>query len=691
MILVIYRCLFIIHLKQLSCSLINYPLMKHHLMLLLSLCLLTDISSAQNFEYGKINADDIALKKTAVDSSANAVMIKEFGASAMRVKSLGYSEGAGGKLYIDFEYHVKIKIFNKIGFKTANVVIPRKIYREDEEDEIVEISGTTYNYVNGNLERSELDKNNIVDEKVDKLNAVTKFTLPDLTEGCIIEYKYRIHKPYLLKFQGWDFQSDIPKLHSQYIAYIPSIYNYNSSLKGNRKLHSTKTDVYSGCIRIFGQPYDCSRLIYTMKNIPAFVEEEDMSAAENFRSAIRYELSDYYDQRRLGRKNLAKTWKDVDHELAEAEYFGGQMKQSHIFEKLLPEILNNATDSMGKATAVYDYIRKNIRPNGVSGIFGDNNIRKALREHSGNTAEINLALIAALKAAGLDTEALILSTRNNGILTTIYPVLSEFNYVVASVHIGENDYLLDASQPCLPFGLLPFQCMNGKGRIVSLKKASYWFPVKANQKESVIYHLDGELNSAGMMKGVLSIVSNGYAASNRREQITRAASIEAYVRKLGEEMPALSIVKHKVTNVDSLNNALREEYEIEVKAFDKSAVQTIFSPFVANSISKNPYNLKERFYPVDLGLAREVRLSASIKLPEEFEIADQPKDMSLVLADNGGKYIFKASPGKNIFAYSEVFQLNKAVYSPDDYLALKEFYSRIIELKKTNVILKKSI
>jgi hypothetical protein len=665
--------------------------MKHHLMLLLSLSLLANISNAQNFEYGKINANDIALKKTAIDSSANAVMIREFGASAMRVKSLDYSEGAGGKLYIDFEYHVKIKIFNKNGFKTGNVVIPRKIYREDEEDEIVEISGTTYNYVNGSLERSELDKKNIIDEKVDKLNAVTKFTLPDLTEGCIIEYKYRIHKPYLLKFQGWDFQSDIPKLHSQYIAYIPSIYNYNSSLKGNRKLDSTKTEVYSGCIRIFGQPYDCSRLIYTMKNIPAFVEEEHMSAAENFRSAIRYELSDYYDQRRLERKNLAKTWKDVDHELAEAGYFGGQMKQSHIFEKLIPEILNSVTDSMGKANAVYDYIRKNIKPNGASGIFGDNNIRKALQEHSGNTAEINLALIAALKAAGLDTEALILSTRDNGILTTLYPVLSEFNYVVANVRIGKNNYLLDASQPCLPFGLLPHQCMNGKGRVVSLKKASYWFPVKASQKESTMYQLDGELNSEGTMKGLLSIVSNGYAALTRRQQIARAASIEAYVRQLGEQMPGLSIVKHKVTNIDSLNNSLQEDYEIVAKAFDKSAIQTIFNPFIANSISKNPYSLKERSYPVDLGLAREVRLSARIKLPEKFEIADQPKDLSIVLADNGGKYIFKTSPEKDIFAYSEVFQLNKVVYSSDDYLALKEFYNRIIELQKTNVIIKKSI
>lgn len=662
--------------------------MKHRLSILFCLSILANISYAQNFEYGKITVSDIALKNPGIDSNADAIVIREFGTATMRVKSLEINQGAGGKLYIDFDYHVKIKIFNKNGFKAGNVVIPLKLYSDGEKDEIVELSGTTYNYVNGNLQKFEFDKKSVIDEKIDKSNAVTKFNLPNLTDGSIIEYRYQINRPYLSDFNGWDFQSDIPKLFSQYIAYIPSIYNFSPSLIGNQKLDSTKADKYSGCIRIFGNLYDCSRLIYTMKNIPAFVEEEHMTAAKNFRSAIRYKLSDYYDQRILEKITLAKTWKDVDRELADADYFGGQIKQTTIFEKLLPEILNNVTDDTGKAYAVYDYIRKNIKPNGLSGIFGNNNIKKALLEHSGKSSEINLALIAALKAAGLDAEVLILSTRDNGKVATLYPILSEFNYIIAMVQIGENRYLLDASQSYLPFGLLPHQCMNGNGRVISLKKASYWLPIKASQKESTMYQLDAELSSDGKMKGTLTVVSNGYAALSRREQIGRGNSIENYVRQLDEHMPGLSIVKYKVTNIDSLDNPLKENYEIEVNAFDSSASQSLFNPFIVNNVSKNPYNLKERSYPVDLGSAKEIRLSARIKLPAKFEIADRPKDLSIALADNGGKYLFQTLPAKDVLAYTEVFQLNKPVYSPDEYLSLKEFYSRIIELQKTNVIIK---
>src|SRR3546814_5231157 len=97
---------------------------------------------------------------------------------------------------------------------------------------------------------------------------------------------------------------------------------------------------------------------------------------------------------------------------------------------------------------------------------------KALERRSGNICDINLALIAGLSAAGLDGEAVILSTRDNGVVNDLHPVLSDFNYVVAKVNIGDAHYLLDASDPLLPFGLLPLHCINGKARVINLKEPS---------------------------------------------------------------------------------------------------------------------------------------------------------------------------------------------------------------------------
>jgi len=652
--------------------------------LMLLFIIFSQLTFAQDFTYGKIIGGDVNLKNTVIDSNANAVVIREFGQSMMKL------DDTHGTLYIDFKYHVKLKIFNKNGFKSGNITIPIRIYR-DREDELYDLTATTNNYVNGVLQRHELDKKSVFTENVNKYYALKKFTMPNLMEGSIVEYTYKLRIPYIFNFKGWDFQSDIPKLRSEYIAFIPSAYNYNATLRGYKKLDSTGGQVAKECFRALGKAYDCSKMTYIMKNVPALIEEEYMTAASNFRSALYYELSDYYNLNTGAKENVTKTWKDVDYELISEKSFGGQIKLKNPLQDQMPGILKGTSDSLGKANAIYDYIRKTIKHNGFIGIYSENTVKKALEMHSGNTADINLALVSALNAAGLDAEALILSTRANGTVNSLYPVLSDFNYVVAKLNVGNNSFLLDATQPYLPFGMLPLQCINGEGRVINLKKPSYWYPLKAGQRESTIYALDAELTSDGKIKGKLTTTSLGYAALRKRQQIAQANSVDEFVEKFDEAMPSVSILKHNIENVDSLSNVLREEYEIEMKVFDNMNLDQLFyNPFFIDRISKNPFNLNERTYPVDLGASREIRITGMIRLPENFTIADKPKDLSISLANGGGKYFFKASEEGKVLTYNQIFQLSKPIYQPAEYLALKEFYSRIIQLQKTDVVLKKS-
>jgi Transglutaminase-like superfamily. len=640
-------------------------------------------SYAQDFEYARITGSDIELKNTQLDSNANAMVIREFGTTAVQL------DNATGKTYIDFEYHVRIKIFNKEGFNHGNIVIPLRIYRDDE-DEIKELKATTINIVNGQLVKTELDKKQVFNEKKNKYVSLTKFTMPNLMDGSIIEYSYRLHSPYIFNFKTWEFQSDIPKLHSEYIANIPAIYNYNVSLRGAQKLTKQNAEIKKECLMIAGNKIDCSKMTYIMKDVPALIEEDYMTAPSNFRSAIYYELSDYV-MLNGGKKSITKTWKDVDYELNSDRSFGTQMKRKDVFKELMPQILGKASDDLSKAKAIYNYIRKNIKMNGFIGIYSENNIKTALEKHSGNTGDINLALIAALSAADLDAEAVILSTRANGVVNNLYPVISDFNYVVAKVNIGDKSYLLDATEPLLPFGLLPLHCINGNGRVINLKKPSYWYDLKASQKESTKYVLNAELTADGKLKGKLTTYSLGYAALKKRQRIVAANSVDEYVEKLDEQMPGISILKHSIENVDSLDNTLVEDYEIEMKVFDNlNADQSYFNPFFINRITKNPFNLNERTYPVDMGAASEERITMIIKLPANISVIDKPKDMSMALTENGGKYLASTSMQDDSFVFNEMLQFNKPIYESEDYLSLKEFYSRIIQSQKTDIVFKKT-
>ncbi|WEK21123.1 MAG: DUF3857 domain-containing protein [Candidatus Pedobacter colombiensis] len=637
---------------------------------------------AQDFEYLKVSQGDLNFTKTKLDSNANAVVLREFGTAAVRL------DDNYGNLYIDFEYHVRIKILNKNGFENANIIIPLRKYG-DKEDTIEELKASTINYTNGAISLTALDKKKIFTEKKNKYVTLTKFTMPNLSEGSIIEYSYHLYSPSIFNFRSWEFQSNIPKLHSEYIAMIPALYNYNVSLRGAQKLTSQNAELNKECLRIAGRTIDCSKMTYIMKDIPALIEEDYMTAPSNFKSAINFELSEYITPTGA-KKSITKEWKDVDYELIDDKSFGSQIKRKDLFKELLPDILKNTTDPLSKAKAIFYYIKRNIKQNGFIGLYSENTIKKALETHSGNTGDINLALVAALSAADLDAEAMILSTRSNGLVNTLFPVISDFNYVIAKVNIDGKSYLLDASEPLMPFGLLPLHCINGQGRVIPLKKPSYWYDLTASQRETTRYNLTGELGKDGKIKGVLTNYSIGYAALNKRRRIMAASSIDEFVEKLDESMPKISILKHEIKNLDSLENPLIEAYDVEISAFENANSDPLFfNPFFLNRINRNPFNLNERTYPVDLGSQSEDRISISIKLPDNYTLADKPKELNIGLPNGGGRFLCSSTLEDGVLGFNQLLQFNKPIYDPIEYLALKEFYSRIIQVQKTDIILKK--
>ena len=142
-------------------------------------------------------------------------------------------------------------------------------------------------------------------------------------------------------------------------------------------------------------------------------------------------------------------------------------------------------------------------------------IKQAITNHTGNTAEVNFCLFDALKAAGFDPAAVMLSTREHGYVNKLYPVKTEFNYVVVKLDVGGKSYLLDATDPLLSFGMLPMRCLNDQGRVMSLDKPSYWIDMTAAQKENNTYQLDLTLQNDGKIKGTITHFCMGYAAYDK--------------------------------------------------------------------------------------------------------------------------------------------------------------------------------
>ncbi len=640
--------------------------------------------SGQDFEFGSLTPEDIKLAKYDLDSFSNAAVLNEYGKAYMVFNDTkGYTE-------LVVNYHVRIKIFNSDGYPHATIVIPT--YRDEtgeRADAVSDVKAMTHNVEDGRKMSVALDKNQLFKEEVSKYLTHTKFTFPDLRDGSIIEYSYQLRSPHIFNFRTWYLQDDIPKINSLFEAIIPAMYHYNVILRGPYPLDKQDAKADRRAFRIAGREIDCSHMTYGMQDIPAFVSEDYMTAPSNFKSAIYFELSDVY---RLNGANIkiTKEWKNVDRELVTHADFGRQMKRDNAFRDILPAILADTMDDLGKAKAIYHFIQRHIKWNRYLGKYSELGVNRALERRSGNIGDINLALIAGLTAAGLDGEAVILSTRDNGVVNDLHPVLSDFNYVVAKVNIGDTYYLLDASDPFLPFGLLPLHCINGKARVINLKDPSYWIVPTSSQKSTTQYTLAAKLGADGVLRGELTTNSYGYVAWRKRRELANYNTPDEYIEHLDEKLTSFQIEGGEILAAADLDRPLVERYDITVKLYDSVGTDDLFlNPFFVNRVNSNPFNLDDRTYPVDMGTATEDRVLVSIELPAEFEVVSKPDDYNMVLENRGGRYLTQTGLADNVLSFSQLLALNQAIYPPESYFALKEFFSRVIQHEKIDVVLRR--
>ncbi|MBT1703719.1 DUF3857 domain-containing protein [Chryseosolibacter indicus] len=638
------------------------------------------ISNAQvtGFPQGRISVADLKMKIYPSDTSAVAVMLNEFGDA--RIEN-------GNDFNLIFTYHVLLKILKTDGLEYANFEIPLR-KNEQKKEALKSVQASSFNLDNsGSIQEVKLVAKNVFTEERNKYYDVKKFAVPGARVGSVIEIVYVLESPFLYNFRTWEFQSDIPKVQSEYWTTIPGNYRYHTTLKGFLNLEKNESELVRDCFSIGGGVADCAASKYAMSNIPAFEEEEYMTAKSNFLSSINYELEEihYFD----GRKNrITKEWKDVEEELRRDEDFGIQLRRGgNVVDKYVELSYGPTDEPLVKAQKIYELIKTKFTWNEVMGFHSEHGLKKAFETGSGNVGDINLTLIAALEHAGLDVEPMILSTRKNGLVIELFPVISDFNYVVAKLNIQDKVYLLDATDKLLSFGLLPERCLNGKGRVLG-KKQSYWHEIKPQSKDRLISSTTLKLESDGKITGTFHLNHVGYDAVDKRKAIFAFGSHEAYIEKLQKNWHNVHIKKFDFKNLEDVNSSFSEKFEIEIEPDGTNSDHILFHPFMHNRWEKNPFKLANRLYPVDFGAPLEETFIITLEFPKEYEVVEIPKNIGLALPNSGGRLLMTTQMESNILTLSFSFQIAKTVYSAEEYQYLKELFNNVVQAQNSIVLLK---
>jgi hypothetical protein len=522
-----------------------------------------------------------------------------------------------------------------------------------------------------------------------------KFAVPNVKVGSVIEIAYLLESPWLFNFRTWEFQSDIPKIKSEFWARYPANYEYNITLRGFQKLDSHESKVLKTCVGTdmmgLTPNADCEQHMFTMNSIPAFRDEDYMTARSNFISAIHFELSvvRHFD----GRVNkFTKEWKDVDLELRRREDFGSQIRKARdVAEDQMKILTLGVTDPIEKAKKIYSHIQASVLWNEKFGFITDEGVKKAYESKKGNIADINLLLVGALQSAGLEAEPVLLSTRAHGLPIDIHPVLTSFNYVVVQLKIDTQTFLLDATEPTLIFGMLPERCINGKGRVMP-SKDSYWIELKPTHKHREIFVVNLKLEKDGTVTGSFQNSYSGYAAKDIRSKILSYTNRNDYLSELKKELGGdIEIDGYEVKDLEKFELPLIETFNVKVKMFDGiDQPPLLFNPFLVGKIESNPFKSKERLYPVDYGVPFEETVVFTLEYPQELKVSDLPAPIALTLPNNTGRYLQNIQNSGQKVSMSSSFVIGKPVFTSQEYHFLKELYARVIASQNADLVFEKN-
>ncbi len=663
--------------------------------LLLALLFLNTNAFAQKYELGAVTVAELEQKFHPLDKNAEAAVLFEKGETRME-----YTEQSG--FLIITETEVKIKIYTKEGYDWANKAVSYYVAQNPRE-KVSFSKATTYNLVNGAIEKTKLKSEGEFEEKINKSWSRKKITMPNVKEGSIIEYRYITESPYVTNFPTWSFQNTIPVNHSEYKTLIPEYFTYNTNTKGylipkvskdskRRTMRYTYTtsDVgglnSSGAKRINDEVEFMEYITsYVVENVPALKDESYVNNIDNYTASVSHELSVTKYPNSPARM-YASTWDDVVKNIYELDGFGAELKKTGYFETDIQPLIASATSNESKILSIFNHVQNKMSWNNTFGYSCDEGVKKAYKDNTGNVAEINLMLTAMLRKADFNANPVLVSTRANGI--SLFPNRTAFNYVITAVETPTGIILLDATDKFSQPNILPVRTLNWTGMLIRKDGTSTRVDLMPQTNSKEIINMVATIDATGALSGMVRDQYFDYNAFLYRVNFN-ALSQDSYLEKLEKAIPGIEITDFKVTTKEMLKPVV-ESYSFTHNAVaDVIGEKMYLSGLLFFSTKENPFKQEKREYPVDFSFPNQDKYAFTINIPAGYEVESIPKPLALNTESDLGNFKYNISATATQIQIASSLDINQSIVSPTDYEELKDFYRQIIEKQNEKIVLKK--
>ncbi len=637
--------------------------------ILISFFLNVALVSSQKIKFGDVSKETLMEEVYEKDSSANAIFLYSY----------RYTFFSSSGLVT--RVHERIKFYNNEELEYATKEI--SMFQNGSESESVrKLKAATYNLEGGEIITSKLEKDQIFKEEINRRWKQKKFTMPNVKKRSVIEYQYELVSPFIFNIDEFRFQHGIPVKQLEAEVRTPQGYKFRQQFKGYLRIQPLRDSKYDNRIGL-----NMNIVRYEMNDIPALKSEAYVDNISNYRSGLKMELVSverpgYY-------RSYAQTWQDVASRIAKTDDYEKELEKNSMYKEDIDTLLVGVTDEKEKVEKVFSFMKEKVKWNGYDGVNCQKEFKKAYKDGTGNTADVNLMLVSMLRYAGLEANPIVISTKDNGV--PLIPTLDGLNYVIGSVEIGEELVYLDATDKYSAVDILPVKDYNWQGVMVKAQDKKYRI-ININHKKSSLKQimLSATLDiDGGSIEGRMRTRYKDHHAYVFRKQFN-AATEDEYLATLESENMGIEISEYKLDGNEDLSKPVVESYRfLGEDLLDVVGNEVYFSPMLFLLTEENPFKAEKREFPIDFAFPNVDKFLINIKIPEGYKITSVPEPIAFSLPDDVGKYKFQISQKGNTIQLVVSSDIKKALMSPVYYPQIKQYFSEMITKESEKVVLTK--
>jgi len=606
--------------------------------------------------------DEADLKKT------NSLIEKKAPAEIL-YNSVNYVIAPSGSFLVTKQFFSKIKIYDKKNVEEwLNIEIP-----VSDNENLADFQLTVYNYQNGKVEETIINKKDQLKENLVKGIKIYKLAIPNILNGSVIEYSYKLENNNIFNL-AYYLQYNIPVVYQEYNFEYPVSMNYAFNNTGTNILKpkynvNKNEDHVGGSFEVFRFGYE---------NIASVPKELFVKDNERYRAQVKPELTKY--STKYFSYDSAESWNKVADRLNNNDEFGAYLKNN--VKDILPENIKTFYDPLERANKIFDFVKNNYEWNKKDGIITSQKLKQLIKTKSGSAADINLLLVILLRDAGLQANPLLISTVANGILNIFSPNPANLNMVLTSVKINNQLYFYDATSFASKVNMLPRRDWNDFGILIEGSKGTDLSFSNTNiSKKDLIIKANIDLQNSEISGTFTQKENSLYAIESYDEfDINQEKYNQAFKNDFG--------VNIKDVQSKLLDNG---DFESQMKfssnnMMDAVGNKIILNPLLFLTIGNEVFDQKEeRKNQIDFisAFTREKRVE--ITIPNGYTISNLPKPKKIETDDKEIAFTYNVEFENNKLSVISKVNVASQNYPKEYYPFFKQIW-KIMNENESQVI-----